>query len=50
MFGSCHGCNDCDDDDNLEAEHEHAYVRCACTDFQLATEITLDTADFALTG
>jgi hypothetical protein len=34
-FGSCHGCAGCDEDDDLEAEHDHAYERCTCTDFQV---------------
>lgn len=35
-FGSCHGCSGCDEGDDLEAEHDHAYARCSCSDFQLA--------------
>ncbi len=48
MFGSCHGCNDCSDDDDLEAEHGHPYQRCACTMFQLV--VTFDEDELALTG
>ena len=35
-FNACHGCAGCDDDDDVNAEHDHAYVRCTCTDFQVA--------------
>ena len=48
MFGSCHGCNDCSDDDDLEAEHEHPYQRCTCTMFQLV--VAFDPDALALTG
>lgn len=34
-FGACHGCAGCDDDTDVEAEHDHAYERCTCTDFQV---------------
>ena len=48
MFGPCKGCNDCDEDDDLESEHVHPYQRCACTNFQLVTATT--EAELALTG
>lgn len=48
IFGSCHGCSDCDEDDDLEAEHDHAYVRCDCRDFHVAA--SADASELALTG
>lgn len=44
IFGSCHGCSDCDENDDLEAEHSHAYTRCDCVDFTVAYA---DVADIA---
>lgn len=35
-FGACHGCAGCDADDGLDGEHDHAYQRCTCADFQVA--------------
>jgi hypothetical protein len=50
IFGSCHGCTDCSDDDDLEAEHSHPYARCACKDFRFASMTADDEAGLALTG
>jgi hypothetical protein len=49
IFGSCHGCNDCSDDDDLEAEHVHLYQRCACTKFELAVA-SFEPDTFSLTA
>ena len=49
IFGSCHGCNDCSADDDLEAEHGHPYQRCACTNFELAVA-SFEPDKFSLTA
>lgn len=50
LFGSCHGCQGCEPDDDLEAEHTHQYLRCVCTDFVVAADVTVELHDAALAG
>lgn len=46
MFGTCHGCSSCHDDDDPSAEHDHPYDKCVCTEFKAAPELGDDLTAF----
>ena len=40
-FDTCHGCNDCGDDE-AGGEHEHPFRRCGCDGFADVVEVDWD--------
>lgn len=41
-FDTCHGCNDCGDEVEVEGEHDHDFRRCGCDGFADVVAIDWD--------